>query len=55
MNFAAQSKVLQLLLIDITSVIDVASEQICVVVVADAFVIVLGLQMFSTLLCFNPL
>ena len=30
--------------------IDVASEQRCVVVVADAFVIVLGLQMFTKLL-----
>ena len=35
---------------DITSVIDVASEQRCVVVVADGFVIVLGLQMFTKLL-----
>ena len=39
----------------ITSVIDVASEQRCVVVAADAFVIVLGLQMFTKLLRFNPL
>ena len=39
---------------DITSVIDAASEQRCVVVVADAFVIVLGLQMFTKLLHFNP-
>ena len=35
--------------------IDVASEQRCVVVVADAFVIVLGLQMFTKLLRFSPL
>ena len=34
--------------------IDVASEQTCVVVVADAFVIVLGLPMFIKLLHFNP-
>ena len=40
---------------DITSVIDVASEQRCVVVVADGFVIVLGLQMFTKLLRFSPL
>ena len=42
-------------LTDITSVTDVVSEQRCVVVAADAFVIVLGLQMFTKLLCFNPL
>ena len=34
--------------------IDIASEQRCVVVIADAFVIVLGLQMFTKLLHFNP-
>ena len=54
-NFAAQSKVLRLPLTDITNVIDVASEQRCAVVVADAFVIVLGRQVFTKLLHFNPL
>ena len=36
-------------LTDITNVIDVVSEQKCVAVVADVFVIVLGLQMFTKL------
>ena len=35
--------------------IDVGSEQRCVVVVADAFVIVSGLQMFTKLLRFISL
>ena len=34
--------------------VDVASEQRCVVVIADAFVVVLDLQMFTKLLHFNP-
>ena len=40
---------------DITSVTDIVSEPRHVGVVADPFIIVLGLQMFTKLLRFNPL